>query len=226
MRYLLILSFFFTISITAQDDTTSSNKGYYLEDQLYIGASYNLLRNKPNDVSLRGVSNSFFTGYIRDIPLNEQRSFGLGIGLGYARDRYFHNMKISVQNNQVVAEDFQDLEEYNSNELLFHKLELPFQIRWRKSTIDKYKFFRIYTGVKFSYVLYSKSQFNLNGFQKYRYLDAVNKFQYGLSLSIGQGTWNAFVYYGLNSIFKEVKYNNADPLNLKSIKLGVIFYIM
>ncbi|MEE9348999.1 MAG: porin family protein [Flavobacteriaceae bacterium] len=229
MKLVTILFLLFSLLIQAQGDLKEEPKtksGYYLEDQIYIGASYNLLRNKPASVNLRGVSNTIFMGLIRDVPFNEQRNFGMGVGLGYARDTYFHNMKISNSSDQLSVSNFEDFEYFTSNKLLFHKIEMPIQIRWRKSTIDKYKFFRLYSGVNLSYVFSSKSEFDLNGIQKYKDLNNINKLQYGLSISMGHGTWNGFVYYGLNSLFKDVNFNNEDPLNLKSFKFGLMFYIM
>jgi hypothetical protein len=39
----------------------------------------------------------------------------------------------------------------------FTVIRVPLEFRWRSSTFESYKFWRIYGGVKFSYLLYDKS---------------------------------------------------------------------
>lgn len=225
MKKLIAILFLITFSLQAQVDTKNKN-GYYLEDQLYIGVTYNTLREKPTSMNLRGFSNSVFAGYIRDIPLNKKRNFGLGLGLGYVRDTYFHDIKIVKENGIVLFKNFDDIDVYNSNKLVFHSIEIPFEFRFRDSTIDDYKFWRVYVGMKFSYVVYSKAEFNLNGVQRLSNFDEVNRMQYGLSLSAGHGTWNGFIYYGISNIFKNAKFNQTNSIDMKGLKFGLIFYIL
>ncbi len=228
MKILITTLFLISFSLCAQENTmlVKAKNGYYLEDQIYLGVTYNALQKKPTSMNLRGFSNSFFAGYIRDIPLNKKRDFGLGIGLGYVKDTYFHDMEIIKENGQVQFKNFNDADEYNSNKLVFHSIEMPFELRFRNSTIDTFKFWRVYVGAKFAYIVYSKAQFNLQGLQKLTNFDEVNKLQYGLSLSAGQGTWNGYIYYGLSNIFKNAKFNQVEPIKMRSLKFGLIFYIL
>lgn len=227
MKFLIALLFLFSNVLCAQNITDSKEKnGYYLEDQLYFGVTYSTLRKKPNGINLRGFSNSFFLGYIRDIPFNKKRDFGIGIGLGYNKDTYFHDMKILKENNQIIFKSFDDVDVFNSNKLIFHKVEVPFEIRWRNSTIDDFKFWRIYTGVKFAYIFYSKASYNLNGLQKITNFKEVNKLQYGITLSAGHGTWNGFVYYGLSNLFDNAKFNGEETIKMKGLKFGMVFYLL
>ncbi len=222
MRNLIYIFFSFSIALYSQN----KKDDFYLEDQIYIGVSYNLMQNKPESVILKGFSNTIYGGFIKDLPINTKRNFGFGIGLGYQLSTFFHNMKITTTNNQTVFESFNDTDVYSSNKLVFHKIEVPLEIRWRTSTRTDYKFWRIYSGVKMEYVVYSKASFNLNEKQKTTNFNEVNKFQYGLTLSVGQGTWNAHFYYGLNKMFSNANYNNTDPIKIKNLKLGLIFYIL
>jgi len=52
------------------------------------------------------------------------------------------------------------------------------------------------------------------------------KLQYGLTLSVGYNTWNAYLYYALNPIFKEEAKINAESIHINAIKIGLIFYIL
>ena len=107
-----------------------------------------------------------------------------------------------------------------------HVVEMPIEFRWRTSTASKYKFWRIYSGVKFGYVFANSSKFSdssdvikLNG------IDEFQKFQYGLTLNTGYNTFNLSLYYGLNPLFKNAKINNQQ-IDLKQFNVGLMFYIL
>ena len=225
LHYIFIL---FTIVLNAQSkiDSLKTTNNNYLEDQLYTVVTYNLLTSKPSSINLRGFSNTMSFGYIRDIPFNEKRNLGIGIGLGYGNNSYFHNMKITANNNQTTFSDFEDTDDFDSNKLIFHTIDVPFEFRIRNSTPIKSKFTRIYIGMKFSYVFFYKSQFNLEGIQKYKNFNQFNKLQYGLTTSIGHGTWNGYFYYGLTNLFDKALFNETEALNMKSVRFGLVFYIL
>jgi len=223
-KILFIILLFFVLFAKAQHKENKNLK--YLDDQFYVSITYNLLTNKPSSIHLRGFSNTWSIGYVRDIPFNKERNKGIGIGLGYANNTYFHNMKIAIDNKKTIFSDFKDTDFYDSNKLVFHSIDVPFEIRFRNSTYEKHKFWRFYFGMKFSYIFYHKSQFNLEGEQKYSHFDNFNKFQYGLTSSIGHGTWNGYFYYGLTNLFDKALFNDVDELHLKSVRFGLIFYIL
>jgi membrane-anchored protein YejM (alkaline phosphatase superfamily) len=73
---------------------------------------------------------------------------------------------------------------------------------------ESYKFWRIYGGVKFSYLLYDRSLFTTN--QRKSVITNnkdFNDFLYGLYLSGGYNTINLYAYYGLNPLFKTAVVN-------------------
>ncbi|SNR73768.1 porin family protein [Lutibacter flavus] len=195
----------------------------YLEDQIYLSLTYNNLRNKPSSISQNGFSSGISAGFIKDIPLNHENNFGVGLGLGYGYNVYVQNLKISKENNVVL---FEPVSDYKSNWLRLHSIDIPFEFRWRNSTLEKYKFWRIYTGLKASYIITSKSKYNnFEEVNKTKNISEINKIQYGLTLAAGYGTWNLFIYYGLNPIFKDAFIDN-NSLNIKDFKVGLQFYIM
>ncbi|WAC03818.1 hypothetical protein N7U66_10605 [Lacinutrix neustonica] len=57
-------------------------------------------------------------------------------------------------------------------------------------------------------------------------LNALNAMQYGASISAGYNTWNVFVYYGLNAIFKSDTQVSAETIEANAIKIGLMFYIL
>ena len=219
LTFLLILSAGVTWS-QAKDSLNSP----YLEDQIYIGITYNVLNKRPPNITSNGFSNGVFIGYIKDIPLNANRNFGFGLGLGYGRNTYFQNLKISELNNATVFEPVTGT--FDRNKFSLHSLEVPFEIRWRSSTATRYKFWRVYTGMKFGYVFASNAKLKQNGTTFIQNIDEVNKFQYGLTLSLGYGTWNATMYYALNPIFSDATLvDTNNEINSRELRIGLIFYI-
>lgn len=231
MNKILIVFLLIITSLNAQtikkDSVTVNNKNtHYLEDQLYLGVTYNILINQLDDINQSGFSNGLFVGFIKDLPINIERNFGFGIGLGYGRDTYFQNLKIFESNNEILYENFQDDESFKNNKFVLHSIESPFEIRFRTSTAANYRFWRVYTGVKFKYIFYSKAAYKSGGINKVNNLEQLNKFNYGLTLGAGNGTWNAHFYYGLKPIFKNAQFNGTELIKIKDFKVGLIFYIL
>ena len=160
MNRIVHLFLFFTLVLSAQDNDTIKNTTY-LEDQIYIGFSIITIVNTPNEVNQNGFSNNLELGVIKDMPINDRGSFAVGLGLGYGRNTYFQNIKIYEVNDIT---QFQIAEEgFKNNKFSTHTIDMPLEIRWRTSTIDKYKFWRIYAGGKLSYVFASNSKFKGQG---------------------------------------------------------------
>ena len=218
----LLLIFTIIFQITGQNKTDEST---YLEDQLYLGVSYNLLLNKPSKVAQNGFSGSFSLGFIKDIPINTKRNRAFAIGLGYTYNTYIQNIKITKENNSLFLEV--PTTAYNSNKFLTHGIEIPLEFRWRNSDEENYKFWRIYAGGKLSYLINNKTKFSdSSGIIKFKNIDEIEKLQYGLTLSIGYSTWNIYTYYGLNKLFKDTVELDSKSLELTDFKIGLIFYIL
>ncbi len=200
----------------------------YREDQFYAGITYNLLNNKPSGVSQNGFSSGFHFGFIRDMPLNERRNKAIGTGIGLSTNSYNQNLLID-QMDRVTTFKVIDESEINvsKNKFTTYVVELPIEFRWRTSTATEYNFWRIYSGFKFGYIVYNSTKFKSDqGDIKLSNLDAFNTLQYGLTLSAGYGTWNFHLYYGLNDIFENDSKLEDKNLDLKSFKIGLMFYIL
>ena len=73
----------------------------YREDQFYVGVNYNLVTNVPSDLKLKGVSGGIHFGFLRDIPINEQRNVAIALGLGFSFDRYGQTLFIGEDESEV-----------------------------------------------------------------------------------------------------------------------------
>lgn len=223
-----ILFLLFSIFGSAQSglDNTANRSSKYLEDQFYIGLGYNFLTDKPADVVQRSLSYNLQTGFIKDIPFNQRRNFGIGIGLGYATNSYYNNIVASEVDNDIVYR-VSDTSDFERNKLETHAIELPIELRWRTSTADEYKFWRIYAGAKLGYV-FSGSSKMVSDSNKMRFSnDDIQSFQYGLQLNFGYNTWNIQAYYGLNPLFKDgTTLENGEAIDINVLRIGIIFYIL
>lgn len=227
--FIVLVFIFSTTTIFSQEITSKVVDSLYKEDQFYIGTTYNVLENRPSGLKQNSFSLGFHLGYIKDMPVNKRRNKSIGIGLGYSTNSYIQNMLIQQDNSGNFSYSIIDEEavSFTKNKFSEHILELPIEFRWRTSTATDYKFWRIYTGIKFGYVFSNRSKFEGSlGELKYSNIDDFNEFQYGLTLSVGYNTWNIFVYYGLNPIFSDTAQLNGENLDLNALKIGLMFYIL
>lgn len=236
MRILLYTIFFFlfgTLYVLSQeeilenDEIEINDSSKYLEDQFYVGLTYNILLNRPSGVSQNNFSNGIQLGYIKDIPINKRRNLGFGVGLGYATNAYYSNLRALKGNNRVNYDVIGNDESFKRNNAVTHLLEMPIEFRWRTSTADSYKFWRVYTGIKLSYAFSATSKFVASDKIKFTNSD-IEKFQYGLYFSFGYNTWNFYGYYQLNKLFKKGIYieENGEMIKTNTLNFGLMFYIL
>lgn len=231
MKYVLsVIICAFTLLSFSQETEVSKDSlvdTKYKEDQFYIGVSYNLLANMPNDLSQSGFSIGVNVGRIFDIPVNKERNFGFGIGAGYGVNFINHNLGITENAQGQLNYQILNTDDFTRNRFSFHTIEVPFEVRWRTSNATSYKFWRIYAGMRIGYVIASNSKLRTSTeTYKIRGLDDLNKFQYGLTLSAGYDTWNAQIYYGLNTLFNDVTTEDGVAIDMRLVKIGLIFYLL
>lgn len=198
----------------------------YREDQFYFSVTYNLLSQPPEGLKRDKFSAGISIGFLRDMPINKKRTVAIATGLGLSYQNYFQNLTIST-NKEGLVYGVNDYNEFVSNKFRQYLVDLPIEFRWRNSTYESYKFWRIYTGLKFSYVLSNRSVLD-DGENTYRINNNpdVNKFQYGAYISAGYNTWNVYFYYGLNPLFNDVKTVLGEDVKMRNMNLGLIFYIL
>ncbi|MDH5412778.1 MAG: PorT family protein [Flavobacteriaceae bacterium] len=225
MHKLIIIFLFITSFLNAQN-SNSFKADRYLEDQIYIGLSYITILNSPEGVSQNGFSNGLALGFVKDLPLNEKGNLAFGIGLGYGRNTYFQNIKISRPDLITIFEILED-GEFKNNKFSSHNIEFPIEFRWRTSTLEKYKFWRIYTGAKISYSFYNNAKLRQDpNTIKISGISEITNWQYGLTLAVGYGTWNFNFYYGLTDLFSDAYLGESTPIKINDFRIGLIFYIL
>ncbi|MCM4173860.1 PorT family protein [Arenibacter sp. TNZ] len=208
-------------------DTDQKEDRKYLEDQFYMGLTYNFTTKLPSGVSQRNLSYGLQAGFIKDIPLSYDRTFGLGIGFGYAMNSYYTNLLASQQGTQLEYSVLDGDADFKRNKIATHVLEFPFQFRWRNSTPKEYKFWRVYTGIKAGYVFDGRSKF-VSSTDRIVFVNKdIRDFQYGLTLNVGYNTFNIHIYYAISPLFKDgVMEESGENIELKPLNVGLIFYIL
>ncbi|MBT8271380.1 MAG: PorT family protein [Flavobacteriaceae bacterium] len=199
----------------------------YREDQFYFGVTYNLVRSKPDGVAQTGFSSGFHFGFIRDFPVNKKRNLAIGIGLGYSTNSVNHNLL--VQENDAGAYNYElvSTDQFTKNKFSLDLIELPLEFRWRSSTPESYKFWRIYAGFKIGYVIRSTVKYEGEPKDfKLKQVDSFNDFEYGLTLSAGYDKFNVHVYYTMNSIFDDNSLLDDQAIDMSTVKIGLMLYIL
>lgn len=225
---LLFLMGIATVQSWSQEAALSTvDDDKYLEDQFYMGVTYNLLLNKPTDITQRNLSYGIMGGIIKDIPLNDERNFGIGIGVGYALNSYYTNLFAEEANGDILYSGLSSSDNFKRSKLETHVIEIPLEIRWRNSNATDYKFWRVYAGAKVGYIFEGRSKFvGDNGKTGFSNSD-IKKLQYGLMFNVGYNTWNIHVYYALSKLLEDgVTLDTMEPVEVKPLRIGIIFYIL
>ncbi|NDP27992.1 MAG: PorT family protein [Flavobacterium sp.] len=198
----------------------------YREDQFYFGFTLNTLQNKPASLTQDKFSSGFSAGFLRDFPINKSRTVAIAPGLGLTYNNFNQNLKITEVNQKPVYTIIDPLIEYRKNRFSQLSVDVPVEFRWRSSTFDSHKFWRIYGGFKMSYLIYDKSIYeDAQGKIVVNHNADFNKFQYGAYIASGYNTINVYAYYGLNSLFHSAK-TNSESIDINALNIGVIFYIL
>jgi len=227
--YLVLIGVVFCSYLGAQENNIKIIDSLYKEDQFYAGVTYNLLGNNPTDLKQNGFSLGFHAGFIKDMPINKDRNIAIGVGLGYSANSF--NQNLLIVKDDIGNINYSIIDENNvsfsRNKFSQHLIEIPIEYRWRTSNPIDYNFWRIYTGFKMGYVFASTTKFkgDLGSF-KYTNIEDFNKFQYGLTVSLGYNTWNLYLYYALNPIFSSDANINGETIDMNAIKIGLMFYVL
>lgn len=226
-KFLIISCIVYPFLVLGQVVNSVVSDHNYLEDQLYFGVNYNFMLDYPEAVLKRNFSYGLQGGIIKDLPINTSGTIAFGVGLGYAVNSYYSNLISTKEGSAILYTVPTDDSSYSRSKFETHSIELPLEFRWRNSTATKYKFFRIYSGVKFAYNFSTRSKLVADsGNSGFNNTD-IEKLHYGLQLNLGYNTFNLHVYYALNNFLtKGVAVDKGEAIASKPLRVGVIFYLL
>lgn len=231
LKWLFCLPFLLPFYLLAQEGNSIPQviDSLYREDQIYFGITYNIVNGSPAGIESSQFSGGFHAGFIRDMPLNEQRNIAVGLGLGWSIDTYGHNLFVGKEVDRDVTR-FQILDRgriaFDTNRFTTQSIDLPIQFRWRTSTVDSHRFWRVYTGLRPAYAYYFRTNFEQDG-NTYKESDIpeFERFRLGATFTFGYNTFNFNFYYSLNSFFKNATVNQ-ESLDLRTFQVGLMFYLL
>lgn len=231
VRLILLLGFpLGVICQETQENSLSAADSLYREDQFYLGFTYNILTDMPSEVVATGFSGGMHAGFIRDFPFNQRRNIGMGLGLGWSLNDYGHNLFIgedpgSEESTFQVLDD--RLHDYDKNRFSFQSIDVPLQFRWRTSTTESHRFWRVYTGVRFGYVYYLRSNFEQPGnIVRQTKIPEFNRFRLGATFTFGYNTFNFHFYYNLIPFFNDEANLQGEQIGMGNFQVGLMFYIL
>lgn len=230
MRTLILLIFlslsFFAFAQDVEKDYDAIDS-LYREDQFYFSISYNSLIKPPEGLSQRKFSPGISLGFLRDMPVNKNRTISIAAGVGYMMSVFNHNITITENGNINVYDFINTNVAYKINRHTLHHLDIPIEFRWRNSTFESHKFWRIYAGFKASYLFYDQYKLVSDaGTVKQTNNKNFNQFTYGTYLSFGYNSVNFYIYYGLNPIFNNNIALQNEGLDVSAVKFGLMFYVL
>lgn len=201
----------------------------YREDQFYVGFTYDLIAGNPADITSSQFSGGFHLGFIRDFPLNARRNIAIGVGLGWSIDTYGQNIFIgedpSTGETAFSILD-RDIIDFDTNRFSTQSLDVPLQLRWRTSSPGSYKFWRIYAGLRPSYIYYFKSRFiQQDNTVLQSDIPELERLNLGATFTFGYNTFNFHVFYSLNSLFDNARIEGQD-LEVRSLQVGLVFFLL
>lgn len=209
-------------------DTLGDQK--YREDQFYLGVTYNLLSSVPSTVNLRGLSGGIHFGFLRDMPINDRRNIAIAAGFGLSYDIYGSTFFIgeSTQDKTIFTVLTSDEYDFDTNRFSTAVIEAPIELRWRSSTAQKYGFWRVYAGFRVGYAYWYKAKFVQTGNTVIQTdIPEFNRTRLAATLSFGYNKVNFYAYYSINPFFDNaVTTNTGENVDFRTIKLGIIFYIL
>ena len=227
LKILIRKKFFFLFSLLFlnQLSFTQSNKSKedYREDQFFFGSSYFIQTQPIDEFKQNGFSGNFQFGFIRDFPLNDSSTKAIGIGFGFERNFFTSNIQpVESDSNidyRIVVSRFLE----SKNKISFSSLVIPLEYRWRTSSLDQYKFWRIYSGFKLkkNFPIYSNPSYGSE-----ITIDDVEDWTTSIYINAGYNTWNISLEYDLNPLLKNKKTTNGENLNISFFRLGLVFYLL
>ena len=194
----------------------------FREDQIYLSIAYPYFSDAPNTLIQNKLSYAFSFGFVRDMPINKQRSLAVGIGLGYDQATIYNNNLFTYAGNNISATVIEG--GYQQNYLRMQSLAVPLELRWRNATETKHAFWRIHTGVSVHFPMqfksYNKTSTGLINTTKLASKGTILRW----NVHFGFNTWNISIAHDMQPWATFGALNRGFDMNFT--KIGLIFYIL
>ena len=194
----------------------------FREDQIYLSVAYPYFSDAPSNLIQNKLSYAFSLGFVRDMPINKQRTLAVGLGLGFDQATIYNNNLFMHAENKISATLIE--EKYLQNYLRMQTLALPLELRWRNTTETKHAFWRIHTGVIVHFPLQFKSYNKTLDGQINSIRLPSKRTILSLNAHFGFNTWNVSIAYDMQPWATFSALNKE--FDMKFTKIGFIFYFL
>lgn len=186
---------------------------------LFIDFGFNLLTNRPEDLSTRFLASRTFNIYYQrpfNIGENTGLTFNPGIGLGldkmaFSDDQMLRvNPEVGPNSSQLVdvTEVYGENINIKTNTTAANYIDIPLEFRYHLNKTDYSKGFRFAVGGKVGilYDAHTKVSYEDAAGESRKVKDkqsyGLSPIRYGVYTRIGFAGFNVWSYYGLNSVWK------------------------
>lgn len=231
MRYIWLFFLFPMIGISQTKFREASEiavDSLYREDQFYIGVTYNFLADSPAGTRSSGFSGGIQGGFLRDMPINKNRNIAIAVGIGFAYDQFGSNLFVGESpNGESIFRVLDNTVDYAQNRFQMASVELPIEFRWRTSTPIEYRFWRVYAGGRIGYAYWYKASFKQLDNVVYRTsISEFDPIRLSATFGFGYNTVNFFGSYSFNPFYKDAFTVDGKKIDFKTVKVGLMFYIL
>jgi hypothetical protein len=188
-------------------------------DHLSFNINYNNWVHNIKGLKTQPYSLGFDLTIYKDIPLSKSGKVSFAYALNYSFNSIHHNGDISYITDTVTSNLYTTISESNSsfvrNKLTTHYLEIPLELRFRKISKPKIRF---YMGFKAGVLMgiHTTRVTKETKYKQYRLKNSL-PYRYGPTLKVGVGKINIYGFYSMTPLFEEGK---GDALNQFSIGLS------
>jgi hypothetical protein len=188
-------------------------------DHIVFNLNYNGWIHEIRDIETNPLSIGFDFGIYKDLPLFKTGNISFAYALNYSFVNVHNNTDIAYVTDTNSGNLYTTISKSNTvftkNKLSNHYLEIPLELRFRKISDPKIRF---YIGFKAGVLLgvHSTRTTTETKYKQYR-IKNFNPYRYGPTIKIGLGKVNLFGFYSMSQMFNKGK---GDLVNQFSVGLS------
>jgi len=200
----------FSISLFAQEEDIDVSGRFGKADRLMVDLYNDMWQGAPDTIDFKGYNPGASVSLMQDFPLGSTNfSFAVGLGIGTHNMNFNANiMKDTLGVNYFVNRT----DDPKKLKLVTSYIDLPVELRFRTKNDNV---FRIAVGGKIGYEINNHLKFVDVGIKTKSFnVGDINKLRYGITARVGYKMFNAYVYYGLSTLFEDKLGPEMAPLSI------------
>lgn len=207
--FALAMALLLTLPMMAQEDEIEVSSRFGKSDRLMIDIYSDMWLNAPDSADISGFNRGASVSLMQDFPLGST-NFSFAFGLGIGCHNMFYNANI-VKDSIGVSQFNPRIDDPKLNKLSLTYVDLPIELRFRTKRDNV---FRFAVGGKFGYEINNHIKFVDEGVKiKSFNISDINPLRYGVTLRVGYKMFNAYVYYGLSTLFEDKLGPDMSPVS-------------